>query len=881
MKKILLLLLTFIVCYEISNAQAPPRFIWLEGSASGGDGYGDGLKINRDTLFVYGRAATSLTIANLSIVPNGTVPYVGMFDTAGTTLNNGIWLSDNYSYSEFAYADALGIDKEDNSYITSCDGSGGAVYIQRYNRYGTSKWLSESPNSNCRGYGVAADNRGNLYASGNYSGSSITFGSTSLPYGGSAWAGYLVKMDTATGTFKWATYYDATGGSNNNYVAGGRCATDNQGNAYVVGTYENAPTFYSVSAPPYTSVATAADVNNFGNLFVAKYDSNGNVVWVISATNAGAGYNWYGYSPQIALDSCDNVYVAGVFENSATFGSITVNATNGSAYNMYLAKWNALAQQWEWVQTGLSPTTTSPGSLILDNNSDVYLAGTYASPFTIGDTTLNTGNTFVAKYANSTGSLLWVANGTSAGPGGIAVDDQKFVYIFGNINSNGVSFGPYSISGSGGNGSFFAKLDTFPVRTIVPVIDTTYCPGSTVIIPYTISGSFNSGNVFTAQLSNDSGSFINPTFLGSVTSNTSGTITITIPANTPQGSNYLIRVISSSPGGSSYASGCGTYFINNVYTNNFYVKIGNTLSPSIMASDTNVCNGGAVTLKAFGGTTYSWNNGDNGDSIVIRPTVDSTYVVTVGNGGCSGTDSVHISVNQAQPLPSSTQNVCSGSGVLLTVPASGSNYVWLPDSTLNTYTGDTVTANPTGNTIYTVTGLDSLGCNVTGYDTVNIIYGPNKPTITISATGDSLISSAGSYNQWYFNGSFIDSIRQVLVIKGHARGWYTVTVTNPANGCGTTSDSTTSINPVSVLSNQLSIYPNPFNNNIFIKVNSSASNINEWTLQLTDVLGRTIYSDPSLNYNNEIDLSNLPSGVYFITVLHNTARAVFPVVKQN
>jgi len=50
---------------------------------------------------------------------------------------------------------------------------------------------------------------------------------------------------------------------------------------------------------------------------------------------------------------------------------------------------------------------------------------------------------------------------------------------------------------------------------------------------------------------------------------------------------------------------------------------------------------------------------------------------------------------------------------------------------------------------------------------------------------------------------------------------------------------------------------------------------------LTDVLGRTLYTEPSLNYSNEIDLSNLPCGVYFIIVTGNTARAVLPVVKQN
>jgi len=311
--------------------------------------------------------------------------------------------------------------------------------------------------------------------------------------------------------------------------------------------------------------------------------------------------------------------------------------------------------------------------------------------------------------------------------------------------------------------------------------------------------------------------------------------------------------------------------------------IGGSLSISVTPDSPSVCNGQTITLKASGGTTYQWvGTSDATDSINVHPAKDTTYQLMASNGGCSKDTLIAVKVNTPKPLSSQSQNVCSGSSVILTVPVSGSNYVWSPDSTLNTYTGDTVIASPTSNIIYTVTGLDSLGCMVSTNDTVNIIYGPNKPTITISVTGDSLISSAGSYNQWYFNGSPINNATgQVLVITGHPHGYYKVVVTNPANGCGTTSDSTTSIHQLSVINSQLSIYPNPTNGTVFIKINSAASNVNEWSLQLTDVLGRTVFTNPSLGYSNELDLSNLPAGVYFITVKNNTASAVYKIVKQN
>ena len=72
---------------------------------------------------------------------------------------------------------------------------------------------------------------------------------------------------------------------------------------------------------------------------------------------------------------------------------------------------------------------------------------------------------------------------------------------------------------------------------------------STISIPFTLSGTMSpenlnaAPNVVIAQLSNANGSFSNPTELGRVTTNTSGSITTQIP-NMPVGQHYKIRVVS-------------------------------------------------------------------------------------------------------------------------------------------------------------------------------------------------------------------------------------------------------------------------------------------------------------------------------------------------
>ncbi|MBK5209424.1 MAG: T9SS type A sorting domain-containing protein [Flavobacteriaceae bacterium] len=86
-------------------------------------------------------------------------------------------------------------------------------------------------------------------------------------------------------------------------------------------------------------------------------------------------------------------------------------------------------------------------------------------------------------------------------------------------------------------------------RTITTgaISPTSYCVGASVNIPYTITGTFNNGNIFTAQLSDASGSFASPVTIGTLTSTAAGSITGTIPNNTIAGTGYRIRVVSSNP----------------------------------------------------------------------------------------------------------------------------------------------------------------------------------------------------------------------------------------------------------------------------------------------------------------------------------------------
>ncbi len=85
------------------------------------------------------------------------------------------------------------------------------------------------------------------------------------------------------------------------------------------------------------------------------------------------------------------------------------------------------------------------------------------------------------------------------------------------------------------------------------------CLGTSLAVPFIATGGYNSGNVFTAQLSDATGDFANATNLGGLsTTAASGTITGTVPIGLTVSSAYKVRVVSSNP------AIVGNYSINNV-----------------------------------------------------------------------------------------------------------------------------------------------------------------------------------------------------------------------------------------------------------------------------------------------------------------------------
>jgi hypothetical protein len=773
MKK-LLLIFSFVALYSISKAQNP-AWLWAESSNGSQYEYGEGVVTDTaGNFFIGGRLGGMSTLGGEMVMGMGeNNPVIGKFDSSGSA----IWLNIHTYSGGYDYLYGLCTDNNNNVYATGNISSGSGIYIEKYNNSGAMEW---NPTAGApSGSAITTDNSGYIYVVGDFGNySSVTFGRITVNNPGNG--AFIVKMDSS-GNFIWVKTISSTSG-----IEPGDILADNSGNLFIIGSYSGTAAFGAIAAPASSGIS---------NFFIAKYDTAGNALWLTSATNAGM---WGSQETRgVVVDNCDNVYVTGMFENTATFGSFSLKSAGDE--DMFVGKLLNNGN-WEWVNSAGGAGRDHGFSIALDKNYDVYVGGDYGqnsgTGITFGNDLSFTGTgTFVAKYDNGTGTPIWAQVGGVANTDhifGMNVDKWGYVYITGEF-SNSTIYGTANLSCTAVSNTIIAKLDTVPVRKISPVISGAYCLGSSIDISYNISGAFNTGNTFTMELSDSNGSFINNTVIGSVTSSMSGTIYATIPSNISPGSNYKVRIVSSDPQVSSYA-GCPG------------IVVAKPLNVSVSPLETSTCTGGSVYLSASGGTNYLWSNGDTTSSIIVKPGENTTYYVTVTSGTCSSKDSSSITV----------------------------------------------------------------------------ITPPNKPTFY--QHGDTLTSSSKTNNQWYMNGLPINGdTSQNLIIYSTSPNEYYVVVNNEANGCSTSSDTvtTTGINQVLTINNQLSIYPNPFNNDIIIKINSLALDVKEWNLEIIDVLGRPVYSEQSLNYNNNIDLSNLSSGVYFITVINKTVRAVFPMVKQN
>ena len=226
-----------------------------------------------------------------------------------------------------------------------------------------------------------------------------------------------------------------------------------------------------------------------------------------------------------------------------------------------------------------------------------------------------------------------------------------------------------------------------------------------------------------------------------------------------------------------------------------------------VTASTSVCAGNSVTLTASGctGGTVNWPGGAGLPGItgnIFSTSISGTYTATCTVGACSttanGTATIGAGLTATlTPSPSATLT-CALNTITLTANVTGSGLTYVFAGPLGTLAGSGATCIVSTSGVYSVTVTGSNGCTTSANTTVY----SNSATPTASIMASSSLSCANPTvtltgsggNSYLFSGAGASTLGLVSQSGNQAvvnqAGSYSLTVTNTATGCFSTTDIT-------------------------------------------------------------------------------------------
>lgn len=315
----------------------------------------------------------------------------GLYDDRGASISTdasgNIFITGYFESASISF----GTTTLTNANITKAD-----IFIAKYDASGNELW-AKSAGALAPDYGqsIAADLTGNVLVTGFFSSPSITFDTVTLTKISSDDI-FVVKYD-ASGNVLWAK---SAGGSAFDNAFG--ICTDAGGNVLVTGIF---------TSPILTFDAIALTHTGGSDIFVAKYDASGNVMWAKTAQGLNEERG-----ESISTDNAGNVLLAGSFTSpTLKFGTITL--TNQGSNDIYIVKYD-VSGNVIWAKSVGGIKDDFGQSIATDANGNVLITGNFSStPLSFGSITLNNGgisDLFVAKLDATTLGIDENSNNSSA-----------------------------------------------------------------------------------------------------------------------------------------------------------------------------------------------------------------------------------------------------------------------------------------------------------------------------------------------------------------------------------------------------------------------------------------------------------------------------------
>ncbi len=325
----------------------------------------------------------------------------------------------------------------------------------------TFSWVkSFDGSSGTIGHSVKADALGNVYTTGEFSGTAdYDPGPSVFNLTASSVDTYISKLD-GSGNFIWAKQFTGIGASGG--ARGYSIDLDALGNVYITGYFSGIVDF-NPGVGTYT--LNASPTNSVQSTFVSKLDPLGNFVWV-KAFVADSGYTW---GQSIHIDKFNDVLITGFFSGITDFdpniGTYTITPLNSDAY---IAKLNTNGN-FIWAKNfGGSGAQAEGKSIVTDKMGNVFSTGYYGNivDFDPGPAifTLNAAinETYVSKL-DQAGNFVWAKKTGGREGHSLVLDSLKSIYVTG-IYQGTTDFDPgpgvYNLTYVGSSDVFIQKLDS-------------------------------------------------------------------------------------------------------------------------------------------------------------------------------------------------------------------------------------------------------------------------------------------------------------------------------------------------------------------------------------------------------------------------------------
>jgi hypothetical protein len=317
-------------------------------------------------------------------------------------------------------------------------------------------------------------------------------------------------------------------------------------------------------------------------------------------------------------------------------------------------------------------------------------------------------------------------------------------------------------------------------------------------------------------------------------------------------------------------------------------------------SDASICAGESTQIgtPALDGATYSWSGvGIVGSATVaqpiVKPTVTTTYTVSVILGGCTRTDQVIVTVNSPVAFNiAGNTTICEGGSTVLSLvgaPAANTTWQWSPSAGVDSPDETTTNVVASGNTTYRLTQTNlTTGCS--NFKEVVLVVKPN----TIAATTTPLaicdgttttmplnVTSPGTYQYvWSPSTGLSNAFAANPTVTTGISRTYSVTITDNVSHCQLSRSV-----PVTVKSAEECLPPVNLSGNVLHDGNSMTDvTVNKTSevpiptglyVSLIDSLGNIVKTVPVAS-NGSYDFGLTNPGEYSIVLHQNPAGSETP-----